>query len=139
MKIKENIITNKETLIDRIKKGITEDKRLVGKIVAQVKSAKKNPQTRLNIEEKQLRAHLHEEIKKWEERKVQKIINKFLEEIKISLQKKEDIILWGHFGLKVRRSSPRKVRNPQTGKEMMVKAKNRISFWASSKLKREIN
>jgi len=63
MTIKENI-TNKETLIARIKKDITEDKRLVGKIVAQVKSAKKNPQTRLNIEEKQLRAHLHEEIKK---------------------------------------------------------------------------
>jgi hypothetical protein len=32
--------------------------------MAQVKSAKKNPQARLNIEEKQLRAHLNEEIKK---------------------------------------------------------------------------
>ena len=138
MKIKENII-NKDALIARIKKDIAEDKRLVGKIVSQVKSAKKNPQTRLNIEEKQLRVHLHEEIKKWEERKVQKIINKFLEEIKVSLRKKEDIILWGHFSLKVHRSLPRKARNPQTGKEMMVKAKNRISFRASPKLKREIN
>jgi hypothetical protein len=63
MKIKENII-NKDALIARIKRDIAEDKRLVGKIVSQVKSAKKNPQTRLNIEEKQLRAHLHEEIKK---------------------------------------------------------------------------
>ena len=63
MKIKENII-NKDALIARIKKDIAEDKRLVGKIVSQVKSAKKNPQTRLNIEEKQLRVHLHEEIKK---------------------------------------------------------------------------
>ncbi|CAG8545801.1 11384_t:CDS:2 [Paraglomus brasilianum] len=62
MKIKENII-NKDALIARIKKDVAEDKRLVGKIVSQVKSAKKNPQTRLNIEEKQLRAHLHEEIK----------------------------------------------------------------------------
>jgi hypothetical protein len=57
-------ITNKDILITRIKKGIGEEQRLVGKIIAQVKSAKKNPQLRLNIEEKQLRAHLSAELKK---------------------------------------------------------------------------
>lgn len=57
-------IANKDILINRIKKTITEEKRLVGKILAQVKSAKKNPQIRLNIEKEQLRAHLNEELKK---------------------------------------------------------------------------
>ena len=135
---KENI-TNKDTLVARIKKGITEEKRLVGKIIGQVKSAKKNPQTRLNIDEKQLRTHLNEVIKSWEERKIPKIINNFLEEIKAGLQKKEDIIIWGYFSLKVRRSLPRTARNPQTGEPISIKAKNRISFRASPKLKKEIN
>ncbi|CAG8690013.1 10009_t:CDS:2 [Gigaspora margarita] len=57
-------ITNKDILITRVKRGISEEKRLVGKILGQVKSAKKNPQAQLNIEEKQLRAHLNEIIKK---------------------------------------------------------------------------
>jgi len=59
---RENI-TNKDALVARVKKGITEEKRLVGRIIGQVKSAKKNPQTRLNIDEKQLRTHLNEVIK----------------------------------------------------------------------------
>src|SRR4051794_13467294 len=84
-------IINKDILVTRIKKGITEEKRAVGKIIAQVKSAKKNPQARLNIDEKQLRAHLNEVIKSWEERKILKIINNFLEEIKSGLQKKKTL------------------------------------------------
>lgn len=118
---------------------MAEEKRLVGKILGQVKSAKKNPQAQLNVEEKQLRAHLNEIIKKWEERKVPKIVNKFLEEIKTSLQKKEDILLWGYFSLKVRRSLKKQARNPQTGETISIKPKNRISFRASPKLKKEIN
>jgi DNA-binding protein HU-beta len=132
-------IANKDTLIARTKKEMVEEKRLVGKIISQIKSAKKNPQVPLNIEEKQLRAHLNEEIKKWEARKIPKIINKFLEEIKSSLQNKEDIILWGYFSLKVRRSLKVKARNPQTGESIIIKPKNRISFRASPKLKKQIN
>ena len=63
MTSKENII-RKDLLVARVKERISEEKRLVGKIISQVKSAKKNPQTRLNIDEKQLRAHLNAEIEK---------------------------------------------------------------------------
>jgi hypothetical protein len=63
MTSKENII-RKDLLVTRVKERISEEKRLVGKIISQVKSAKKNSQTRLNIDEKQLRAHLNAEIEK---------------------------------------------------------------------------
>ncbi|RHZ35469.1 HU family DNA-binding protein [endosymbiont GvMRE of Glomus versiforme] len=154
---KENII-NKDLLAIRIKKAIPEEKRLIGKIIGQVKSAKKKPNVRLNIDEKQLRIHLKDIIKTWEERKVTKIIDKFLEEIKASLQKKEEVLLWGYFSLKVYKTSKRKSFNPSIIKQLKnpelslqektelekkkvieIPPKNRISFRASSKLKREIN
>ncbi|CAG8811962.1 5623_t:CDS:1, partial [Cetraspora pellucida] len=58
------IIVSKELLTTRVREKISEERRLVGKIISQVKSAKKNPQTRLNIDEPQLQAHLQEEMKK---------------------------------------------------------------------------
>ena len=57
-------ITSKDILISRVKKSVSEEKRLVGKIINQMKQARKKPGLQLNIDEKQLRAHLNEELKK---------------------------------------------------------------------------
>lgn len=56
-------IASKNILISRVKKSVSEEKRLVGKIITQVKQAKKKPNLQINIDEKQLRAHLNEELK----------------------------------------------------------------------------
>lgn len=135
---KENVI-NKDILVTRIANTTSHEPKLVAKILRQIKSARKKPGLRLNINEKQLAVHLNELTKYWAARKASQIISKFLEEIKSSLQRKENILFYGYFGLKVRRAAARQVRNPQSGELITVKEKNRLSFRASSKLKREIN
>ena len=60
---KENII-NKDELIARILKSIPEESKLVRKVIGQMKNARKKTRVRLNINEKQLRVHLGETIKK---------------------------------------------------------------------------
>ena len=60
---KENII-NKDELISRILKTVPEESKLVRKVIGQMKNARKKTRVRLNINEKQLRAHLGEAIKK---------------------------------------------------------------------------
>jgi len=101
--------------------------------------AKKNPNNRLNVDEKQLRAHLGEIIKRWEQKKVEKTISNFLESIKSGLQKKEFILLWGYFSLRINLSPKRTIRSPKDGKKLVIRAKNRISFRASQVLKRAVN
>ena len=59
---KENTV-NKDKLVTRMQENISEEKRLVGKIIKQIKQARKKARTRLNINEKQLRAHLNQIIK----------------------------------------------------------------------------
>lgn len=56
-------INSKNILISRVKKSVSEEKRLVGKIITHVKQARKKPGFQLNIDERQLRAHLSEELK----------------------------------------------------------------------------
>ena len=121
---KENTV-NKDKLVIRMQENISEEKRLVGKIIKQIKQARKKARARLNINEKQLRVHLNQIIKVWEKIKIQKIVDLFLAEIKASLQRKENISLRGYFNLEVR---------PRLNKE-----KNRIRFRAGSKLMQEIN
>ncbi|CAJ0749013.1 23663_t:CDS:10 [Entrophospora sp. SA101] len=62
MASQENVV-NKNILVERIKDKISEEKRLVGKIISQVKLVRKKAKTPLNIDEKQLRVHLSETIK----------------------------------------------------------------------------
>ncbi|RHZ36587.1 HU family DNA-binding protein [endosymbiont GvMRE of Glomus versiforme] len=157
MPIQENKVVNKDNLIERTKKKVKEDK-IISKIIRQIKQARKKPKVRQNIEWNQLEVHLREIIKVWEKKQTQKIIDGFLEEIKLSLQKKESILLWGYFGLKVHRSPKRKTVNPaivkilrtsklssqekaklEKKKMIEVPSRNRISFRASPKLKKEIN
>ena len=60
---KENVIS-KDMLIARMEKTISEEPKLIGKIIGQIKNARKKPRVRLNINEKQLRVHLAEVITK---------------------------------------------------------------------------
>jgi hypothetical protein len=80
---KTNIVS-KDTLITRIVGTIPDESRLVGRVMGQIKNARKKPRTPLNINEKQLRAHLSEVIKKWEKSQTSLLINKFLTEMKNS-------------------------------------------------------
>ena len=158
MPIQGNKIVSKDHLIERVKKNNKDNNKLISKIIRQIKQAKKKPNARQNIEWKQAEAHLKEIVKVWEEKQTQKIIDEFLEEIKSSLQKKEDVLLWGYFSLKVYKTpkrmaisptiarqlrdsnlSPRKKNELEKKKMVEVPPRNRISFRASSKLKREIN
>ena len=77
-------IVSKDTLITRIVGTIPDESRLVGRVMEQIKNARKKPRTPLNINEKQLRVHLSEVIKKWEKSQTSLLINKFLTEMKNS-------------------------------------------------------
>lgn len=70
MKVQEKKIINKELLIDRISQTIPDESKLVRKIIRQVKKSRKNPQLRLNVDEKQLQIYLSEIIKKWQKSRV---------------------------------------------------------------------
>ena len=59
---KENIV-NKDNLVARIQKSASGEKRLVGKIIGQIKQARKKTEVPLNINEKQLRVHLNQIIR----------------------------------------------------------------------------
>lgn len=133
-------VTYKSTLINNIEKSIIEEEKIsVGRITGQIKQARKKANLPLNINEKQLRVHLIEEVKKIKKKIIPKIVNKLLEEIKKSLLKKENILLRGYFSLRVNRSVARRIRNPKDGRLMVIPARNRLGFRTSSKLKREIN
>ncbi|CAI2200354.1 467_t:CDS:2, partial [Funneliformis geosporum] len=54
---------NKETLITRIANATSHEPKLVEKILRQIKNARKKPGLRLNLNEKQLEAHLNELMK----------------------------------------------------------------------------
>ena len=139
MKNQQESAVSKDTLIAQIIKTIPNEPKLVGKIIGQIKNARKKPRVPLNIHEKQLRVHLTEIIKKWEVSQVSLLTNKFLAEMKNSWQKGESVVLRGTFSTQVYRTPTRRVKNPQTGQFMTVPAKNRLKFRVSPKLKREIN
>jgi hypothetical protein len=60
---KENVI-NRDMLIERIAKTISDESKLVQKIMREIKGSRQKPRIRLNINEKQLQVHLLEVIKK---------------------------------------------------------------------------
>ncbi|CAG8778333.1 8987_t:CDS:1, partial [Cetraspora pellucida] len=135
---KENI-TNKDIIIARITQTIPEEPKLVQKIIRQIKNARRKPRSRLNINEKQLRVHLAEMIKKWERDQVSRLVNRFLAEMKTSWQRGENVAFRGIFSTQVYRTPARKVNNPQTGQPITVQAKNRLKVRISPQLKKEIN
>ncbi len=69
----------------------------------------------------------------------EKVVNATIATITKTLKKKHPVVLIGFGTFKVVRVKARKGRNPQTGKELQIKASNRVRFAAGKNLKEEIN
>lgn len=67
------------------------------------------------------------------------IVEEFLEIIKSTLASEEDIMISGFGKFQVNKKSPRKGRNPATGKEMLLDGRKVVVFKCSGKLKDKIN
>lgn len=67
------------------------------------------------------------------------IIEELLEIMKSTLAAEEDIMISGFGKFQVKNKSPRKGRNPATGKEMMLDGRSVVVFKCSGKLKDKIN
>ena len=65
----------------------------------------------------------------------ERALNAFLETVTAALKKKERVILVGFGTFEVSRRAARKGRNPQTGKEITIKAANVPKFRAGTALK----
>lgn len=69
----------------------------------------------------------------------EKALNAFLESVKAALKKKDRISLVGFGSFAVSRRAARKGRNPRTGKEINIKARNVPKFRAGAALKSAVN
>lgn len=67
------------------------------------------------------------------------IIEEFLEIMKSTLASEEDIMISGFGKFQVQKKSPRKGRNPATGKEMILDGRRIVVFKCSGKLRDKIN
>ena len=68
-----------------------------------------------------------------------KIVETTLELMKKQLEEGKDILISGFGKWSVRAKNPRKGRNPQTGKGLMVDARRVVTFRCSRKLKDDID
>ena len=69
----------------------------------------------------------------------QTALNSFLDTSSSALKKGEKVILVGFGTFSVSRRAARTGRNPQTGKEIQIKAKNVVKFKAGSELSGKVN
>ena len=67
------------------------------------------------------------------------MVEAFFEEIKVSLENGESVKLSGFGNFDLRAKSERPGRNPKTGTEHTITARNTISFIASKILKNKVN
>ena len=68
-------------------------------------------------------------------RKAKDIVESFFEEIRLSLEKGENIKLSGFGNFQIRNKPQRPGRNPKTGEEIPILARKVVTFHASQKLK----
>ena len=151
LRTKNSNLKSKTDLIENINQKFSEPQRITKKITRQTQiftknnvenfreALSKNPKSKFKADWNKIEYEVKQVLIQWQKKQIPEIIDQFLEEIKFNLKSKNDVVLKKHFSLKVYKSLPRKTRNPQTGKEMIVKEKNRISFRTSSNLKKEIN
>jgi DNA-binding protein HU-beta len=64
-----------------------------------------------------------------------KQLTAFLQTLEYAIENKEEFKLTGHFGMKIVERSARVGRNPQSGEEMQIPAKNAIKTSIGKKLK----
>jgi len=67
------------------------------------------------------------------------IIEELLEIMKSTLASEKDIMISGFGKFQVQKKSPRKGRNPATGKEMILDGRQIVVFKCSGKLRDKIN
>ncbi|MFC1659595.1 HU family DNA-binding protein [Pseudomonadota bacterium] len=70
---------------------------------------------------------------------VSSMLDATLDAMTKALKKKEKVTLIGFGTFSVKKSPARKGRNPQTGKEITIKASNRVKFSAGKALKDAVN
>ena len=68
-------------------------------------------------------------------REAKDIVESFFEEIRVSLEKGENIKLSGFGNFQIRNKPQRPGRNPKTGEEIPILARKVVTFHASQKLK----
>jgi len=71
--------------------------------------------------------------------KAKNVIEELLEIMKSTLASEEDVMISGFGKFQVNKKSPRKGRNPATGKEMMLDGRRVVVFKCSGKLRDRIN
>lgn len=71
--------------------------------------------------------------------KAKDVIEELLEIMKSTLASEEDIMISGFGKFQVKNKSPRKGRNPATGKEMILDGRRVVVFKCSGKLRDRIN
>ena len=67
------------------------------------------------------------------------VVESLLEIIKKTLANGEDLLITGFGKFRVRDKRKRKVRNPQTGKDMMMRSRRVVTFKCSGVLRDRIN
>ena len=67
------------------------------------------------------------------------IVENLLEIIKRSLESGEDVLVSGFGKFCVKEKSPRRGRNPATGEDLLLDARNVVTFKCSGKLREAIN
>jgi DNA-binding protein HU-beta len=70
---------------------------------------------------------------------VAKVLDSFLDSVKVALKKGNDVSLVGFGTWKKKKRAARTGRNPQTGKSINIPAKNTVVFTAGKKLKDAVN
>lgn len=66
------------------------------------------------------------------------LLNVILDEITLSLSRKQRVVLLGFGTFEVREHAPRKGRNPQTGEPITIPASNGVHFRPGKALKEQI-
>lgn len=67
------------------------------------------------------------------------IVETFIEEIKLGLEKNGKVMLSGFGSFEVKSKPPRRGRNPQTGESIILKARKVVKFKPSQILRKAVN
>jgi len=68
-------------------------------------------------------------------REAKDMVEAFFDEIRLTLERGEEVKLSGFGSFDLREKPPRPGRNPKTGEEALIKARRVVTFHASAKLK----
>ena len=67
------------------------------------------------------------------------VVERIFEEIKVNLEKGDDVLISGFGKLSVKKKKERKGRNPQTSEDLILKPRKVVVFKASGVLREKIN